>query len=125
MKAGSNNKSMESRQITQVRVWRLIMNPMSGRTENGVIAAIGLDKETLANWYKDQLADEPYDEILISEDSRFPATKNWHKTFKRETPLEWFNPLDSLDRVNHYGHGLTDSWANESEYNATLIFKVE
>jgi hypothetical protein len=115
----------DTRQVTEVRVWRLVMNPMVDRVEAGKIVVLSLERDSILKWYNNQMADEPYDEIGVREyTSERPATKNWHKTFKVGSSLEWFNPVDSFDRVNHYGHGLTDVWANEIEYHASLIIKI-
>lgn len=36
---------METRQITEVKIYKLILNPMRGNTERGNIVAIAYDKQ--------------------------------------------------------------------------------
>ncbi len=96
---------MEQRVITQVKIYYLVMNPMTDRTEASKIVVMSEDRDRLIRYYTDNLV--PY-----------YNDGNWSKTFRKDTPLEWYNPLGSLEenKVNHWGHGLKSEWVDESAY---------
>ena len=95
---------MEARTITQVRIYKLILNHMADRCESVTIVAISGDYNRLVSWYEEQKLPMPYRD-----------GDGWYRTFKDESPLHWFNPADSLELncPNHWGHGITDEWVNE------------
>ena len=95
---------MEARSITQVRIYRLILNPMAGRCEDGTIVAISGDYNRLVSWYEEQKAPEPYRDA-----------DGWYRTFTEGSPLHWYNPANTLDLncPDHWVHGITDEWVNE------------
>lgn len=103
---------METRQITQVKIYKLVLNPMRGNTENASMVAIAYDKSRLLNWYEEQRATEAFVEVGSGSFECHGDTHNWHKTFKKDSPLEWFNPMDS-EQPNHYGHGIQEEWTTE------------
>lgn len=72
---------METRSITQIKAFMLYLNPMPANCEKVNLVAIAYEEGKLKQWYRDQFAEKPY------QDDR------WHKTFKKEGPLEWYNPL--------------------------------
>ena len=90
---------METRQITQVRLYVLILNTF-GAAESGNIVAVSDDYQRLVTWYQSQFADEPYRE------------DGWYKTFKKGSPLEYHNPCGSveLNGTNIWNHGIHDEW---------------
>lgn len=98
---------METRTITQVRIYTLALNPMTGRAEERRIVALSTDYNKLVAWYNDQLAPEPW------HDRRM-----WCKVFRAGSPLEWFNPAYSLElnQTGPYRHGIGDMWIPESEW---------
>ena len=103
---------METRTIQQVLIHKLIMNPMNGRTEDSSLVAWSTDKNSLINWYDNEKEIEPYTDV--QENYGFEnSTRNWHKTFKKGSCLEWLNPLDSLEEINRYGQGMQSEWVNE------------
>jgi hypothetical protein len=119
---------METRQITQVKIWKLILNPMRSRTEEGNIVAFSTEREKLIDWYRNEKSEEPYYSI---GDHYFPATGSfpensngeykYYKIFKQGSILEWMNPLsreEQLNEYNHeiidlYGHGILCEWIDE------------
>lgn len=104
---------METRQITEVKIYKLILNPMRGNTENGSIVAIAYEKQKLIDWYNSKLAPE----VLVEEGSpSFEChgdSHKWHKTFRAGSELEWYNPCYGNFEPNHYGHGISEQWATE------------
>lgn len=98
---------MEFRQINQVRVYKLILNPMHDRTESGCLVAVSTDYDKLVQWYLSQKAAVPY------RDDR------WYKVFEKGSQLEWYNPSASLElnELGAFGHGITDEWVNETTYH--------
>lgn len=95
---------MEARSITQVRIYKLILNHMGDRCESATIVAISGDYNRLVSWYEEQKLPEPYRD-----------ENGWYRTFADGSPLHWFNPADSLELncPDHWGHGITDEWVNE------------
>ena len=107
---------METRQITQVKVYKLVLNPMRGNTENASMMAIALDKQKLLQWYESQKAPAPFVEAGSGSFECHGGSHNWHKTFNSGSPLEWCNPMDSIE-PNHYGHGIQEEWVTEDSLN--------
>ena len=71
----------------------LLNNMLQPNIENINIVKISENKEELVDWYKSFLT-EPY------QDGK------WGKTFKRGSPLEWFNPVYNLDKLNDFWGGI-------------------
>lgn len=90
---------METRVVEQVKVYYLIMNPMTDRAESGRIAMMSTEKDRLISHYKNELV-SPYN------DDRF------RKVFKKSGPLEWFNPVLTMEGVDTFGHGLAEDWVD-------------
>ena len=99
-------KKKEARNVTELRLYKLILNPMTDRAEAGQIVAISGDYDKLVQWYHSQLASEPY------------RDGQWYKVFTKGSPLEWFNPAGTLELNNPglFGHGIRDEWVAESVY---------
>ena len=102
---------METRtyEVKEIKVYKLILNDMrSAKIEYCDIAAFSTDYGKLVEWYKSQLAPEPW------RDGR------WGKTFKEGSPLEWFNPAGSLelnDTHSMWQHGIEDEWISMETFN--------
>lgn len=96
---------MEQRVITQVKIYYLVMNPMTDRTESSKIVLMSESIDRLINYYADNFVEYYKDD-------------NWSKSFRKGSPLEWYNPLSSLreNETNHWGHGLKSEWIDESAY---------
>ena len=96
--------NMEQRVITQIKVYYLVMNSMTERTESANIALMSDDKEKLINYYTNNL--------------EYYQDGNWSKSFKKGSFLEWYNPLWNLEENNPsiFGHGLKSDWVDESHY---------
>jgi hypothetical protein len=103
---------METRQVTEIKTYKLCLNPMRGRTEETVLVAISFDKQKLINFYNEELAPEPYSDKGTNS---FSGTEtSWYKAFKRGSDLEWFNPCyDGNFTINHHGQGIQEEWVNE------------
>lgn len=105
----------ETRTIEQVKIYYLVLNPMTDRAEACMIAAFSDDKERLMQWYN-SLKVEGYN------DGRYG------KIFKKDSPLEWFNPMDNEDgTLGFFGHGLQSEWVDVEEVLEIQCryFKVE
>ena len=115
---------METRQITEVKLYKLILNPMRGNTENADMVAIAYDKNKLIDWYKSQFAPEVWKDY---GENSFPAKGGmggyensnhcWRKAFQKGSKLEWHNPINSFDANSMegigYGHGIQEEWTTE------------
>jgi len=98
--------TMETRTITQVRVYKLILNPMTANAEAGELVAASTDYQKLVDWYNSQKAPEPW------------RDGQWNKVFAEGSPLEWHNPADNLElnAPDIFNHGIRDEWVAESVY---------
>ena len=105
---------METRQVTEVKIYKLILNPMRGNTENGSIVAIAYEKQKLIDWYNSLLATEVYAEEGSPSFECHGDSHKWHKAFKLGSELEWFNPCGSFE-PDHYGHGISEEWVMEQQ----------
>lgn len=95
---------MNTRTVTQVEVWFLFLNPMVGRMEERSLVATALSKESMIEWYNQQVAPE------LWHDGRY------NKTFIQGSRLEWYNPVSWMGggfEPNDYGQGLFSEWVNE------------
>ena len=86
---------METRQVTEVKIYKLLLNPMPANYEKVNMVAISYDKQKLIDWYE-SLKVEPY------KDER------WSKVFKRGSKLEWSNPIE----YSQYG-GVQEEWTTQ------------
>ncbi len=117
---------METRTITQVKIYKLYLNPMRGNTEDANLVAIAYYKDQLIRWYEDQIAPETwkdYGEIRFPAKGDFGGTKSpnhcFHKAFLKGSKLEWYNPVnlfDTSDMLSSYGHGIQEQWIEEDFY---------
>ena len=86
---------METRTITQVKIYKLLLNPMPANFEKVNMVAIAYDKQQLMDWYE-SLKVEPYKD------------GNWHKVFKQGSKLEWSNPIEYSDYC-----GVQEEWTTQ------------
>ena len=102
---------METRNITQVRVFVLVLNDMRfPKIEMGRIVAVSTSYEKLVELYNSNKAESQYSENVNDY--------NWNKTFKKDSVLEWYNPVYSLE-LNYndeFGHGIHDEWLDMEKW---------
>lgn len=122
---------METRQITQIKIWKLILNPMTGNTEDASLVAISDSRDKLLDWYRGERAVEPYvsiGESYFSAKGDFPENlegqHRYHKVFKQGSRLEWMNPMYNKDELDHYGHGINWEWVSEDTLSGINIFRI-
>jgi hypothetical protein len=90
---------METRTITQVKIYKLQLNPMMANFEKVNIVAIAYDLQKLMDWYLD-LKVLPYQE------------DRWHKVFKKGSKLEWYNSMEDNSNC-----GIEEEWTTEEAIN--------
>lgn len=97
---------METRTTTEVRIFKLILNPMTANAEVRSIVAASTSYDKLVQFYNSNLAEESY------------RDERWYKVFKKNSPLEWYNAVASLDlnTSNIFGHGICDEWISEETW---------
>jgi hypothetical protein len=103
---------METRTIEQVKIYRLLLNRMTGRFEDTGMVAIAYDEIKLMEFYNEELVERYKDE-------------DWSKTFRQGGPLEWCNPLDWSDYSGIFTEWTTqesiDNFMSNSFNNVTLV----
>lgn len=97
---------MQTRQITETLIYKLILNPMRGNTESANIVAISYDKQKLIDWYNNEFAPESYTDEGSPSFECHGDSHPWHKTFKKGSVLEWYNPCSNINEQDHYGQGI-------------------
>lgn len=107
---------METRQVTQAKMHILALNRMFSKSEEVHIVVASLSKEKIEEFYKDQLAPEPYDDPDDSENQEW-KDKVWRKTFKKGSPLEWFNPIDWNEASTYHSE-----WVPEDQIQNAIAF---
>lgn len=104
---------VKTRTVTQVLLFKLVLNPMQANTETAEIAAWSDDEEKLMKFYKEELV-EPYREEGSPSFIAHGSSHEWVKSFRKGGPLEWYNPLYNLDGdINHWGHGIHTEWVDQ------------
>lgn len=100
---------METKNITIVRIYKLILNPMYDRAETRRLVAISTEYDRLVSWYRSQFVDDPYSE------------NGYYKVFKKGSPLEYFNEAGSLNLNDggSFGHGIFDEWIDLNDFFKT------
>lgn len=88
------------------------MNPMRANTEAVDLVAWSDDRDKLIEWYKSNLVD-PYVDNGNPSFECHGDSHNWHKTFLKGSELEWYNPIDIEQGINHWGQGLVSEWVAE------------
>ena len=110
---------MQTRTITEVLLYRLILNDMRfPKIEIKQLVAVSTSYEKLVEWYNSQIADDRWVDTI--------GGYNWSKTFKKDSPLEWYNPADSLQPIepsvirNSIGGGICEIWEYLEVLNKVL-----
>ena len=109
---------METRQITEYKVYVLCLANMHGGVDKASPVAVFDDIEKLKNYYNSQLADQPYIDEPSSDS--YGNVHSWNKVFKKGSPLEWFNPASSLEAVSWHDAafgGVVEDWVQEFNFN--------
>ncbi len=111
---------METRQVTETKIYLLVLNDMRSNTEQKSPYAWSFDKQKLIDWYERQkiLGDSLKDEGAPSFECH-GSSHTWHKTFNIGGSLEWCNPYnefrpdDNSFEPNSYGHGIHEEWIKD------------
>lgn len=118
---------METRNKTEYKTYVLYLSDMRGNVDKCVPVAVFDELEKLKNYYNSNLEVSTYYDSEESEDY-FGNVHGWNKSFKRESPLEWFNPIynndfEVKDANNFDTFGcVAEMWIDEDPNNTN--FKV-
>lgn len=97
---------METRTITQVKIYILVMNGVYDNAECGSVAAVSTSRDKLIEYYRSQ---------LLPESERFRDEYGRYRSFKKG-PLHDYNPLYTFDtKSDMFGHGMVEDWVTEKE----------
>jgi hypothetical protein len=102
---------METRTITQIKVYGLVLNTME-RVESGALVALAVNEQSLKDFYKSQLLKKP------------KIIGNWVYNFK-EGPLRHYNP-SGIQSVydSMFGHGIFSEWVEEQNIKKN-VYRVD
>ena len=104
---------METRAITEVKIYVLIMNNMRGQYEDTVIVAVSDGPNKLRNFIDSERVEKYRDEDDLNMVG-FPLTK----TFRKGGPLEYFNApyisedIRPIDSIRPGDTGIFYEWVN-------------
>ena len=98
------DNTMETRVVEQIKLYWLVMNPVTDRAESGRITMMSTDKNKLLERYRNEIV-ESYDD------------GHYRKVFRKDGPLEWYNPLWNEETKDTFGHGLYEDWCDRSNFN--------
>ena len=101
---------METRQITQVHIYYLVLNGVYDRCEDRNVVAVSGEPSTLISLYN---------ENLLPDEERYRDELNRFRSFRKGI-LHDYNPVPFfLNSVECYdGLGIRDTWIDENElYN--------
>ena len=87
---------METRIVTQVKLYKLVMNGIRQKFEDTHIVAVSTDHHKLVDWYKSFKCDQHEEKIFEDE---HPYRIN----FLKDSPLYWYNPVMDIDTANDGG----------------------
>ena len=117
---------METRETTEYKVYVLYLADMRGGVDKAKPVAVFDELQELKDFYNSQLADEPYKDTPSSDD--YGNIRTWHKVFKEDSILEWYNPVNSdlEDKADTYDNmlcfgGVQSQWVDyypsEGQFN--------
>ena len=101
---------METRQVTEVKIYKLIMNSVYDRAEVLSVVAISDDYDRLCNFYRSQLIDPEVDEYGYLRHFKEGELRNYNPVYDlqlkdyddRGISSEWI-PLDQYDKIRYSG----------------------
>jgi hypothetical protein len=104
---------MITRTVIEIQLWTLVLNRMTApKIEMATVIMASLDRQKLVDYYTECYLLQGYVDVI--NDVR------WHKSFKRGSLLEWFNPVSSLTQLDTFGHGLHENWVRREELDRIL-----
>lgn len=118
---------METRTVIQTRIYKLILNPVMGRSEDSVVVAWSTELDLLLAFYRGEEVPTWVDE---GKDDKGNSAYRWHKNFKKGGPLEWFNPegleyLGTGQYLNYFtGRGIKDEWVSQEVIDSATVLRV-
>jgi hypothetical protein len=109
----------EIRQVTQVLIFKLVLNNIQDKSETATLLAVCTDRDKLIKWVEDRA--ESWEEPGVSQFGGYSTT--WSKSFRKGSELEWFNPPGNKDFTpDFYGHGIHEEWISEDAYRNLFRF---
>ena len=111
----------ETRTIEEVKIHLLVMNNMTQNMEHGDTVAYSFDRDKLIQWKYDQLALGPWKDEGPNYFGN-GGTKIYHKVYRKESILEWYNPIND-NSINNFNHGIVEKWIQEKYINPS-IFRI-
>lgn len=105
---------MEIRQSTEYKIWILELANMHGQVDKARCIAIFDEYQKLKDWYNSQLSEQPYKDKGYNS---YTGNNDYeyHKVFKKGSPLEWYNPCSTLEEQNYQDRsfgGVGSQWVD-------------
>lgn len=106
---------MITRPATDIQLFVLYLNPVTGHVQDMTSIAVSTDHDALVRWYYEQMAPEKYRDE--GDSVRNMIGGSILKTFKHGSILEYYNPCPTtniIDRIE-YGGGIVARWFREED----------
>ena len=102
---------MEKRTVSQVKLFRLTLNPVTEKFEVSRLAAVSTNYDALVKYYEGEVSERTY----RGEDGCL-------RVFKKGSKLENYHLTASVElgHVDYCGHGVSEDWVNED-----VLAKIE
>jgi len=97
-------------------MYALILNNMTEpNIENVEVVKAGNTRQELVDFYKKHLAKKAW------------RDDKWGKAFKKDSPLEWFNPVYNIESgdKSHFGEGIQEVPENITLENAVRLKRTK
>lgn len=99
---------METRTITEVKIYELHLNNMQGKSEESRFVAVSTCLGTIQEFYLENVT-TPYEELGYNFHAQ-RENHRWNKNFLKDGPLEWYNPLVDLNHLYPSYPRLNEQW---------------
>lgn len=98
-------------EVEQVKLYRLLLNPLHLNKKHKIIVAIGYEKEKLIEFYNSQISETPDSGHYFNDDG----------------PLKWFNPSEdeTTFEVKDNSPGIDSIWTDDKMIQKFLLESPE
>ena len=100
---------METRTVTEYKVFILMLADMRGNVDNLQAVACSTSRAKLISWVRSKVVETYVDD---PSPDNFGVSHSYRKIYEEGSALEWFNPPTSLEGFGGFG-GIVERWIQE------------
>lgn len=102
----------EERTVNQIKIYKLVMNPVMANAEAESIALVSTEKQKLIDYHNQNL--------LKEYDRSTPIVRSY-----KEGSLLWgYNRLDDVEQISLFRHGIHVEWCDENIFNTQTLYQI-